>query len=126
VIKALDLAIVTVADQDAAIEFWTEKLGFEKRYDQPYGESSRWVEVAPPGGEARLALTPPMREQSESGAGETGIAFTTDDLEAQHAAMREQGVDVDDPMPTEPPVPPMAMFRDPDGNSYLLVQRLDR
>jgi catechol 2,3-dioxygenase-like lactoylglutathione lyase family enzyme len=124
VIKQLDLAIVTVADQDAAIDFWTGKLGFEKRFDQPYGEGSRWVEVAPPGGEARLALTPPMRDQGQPG-GETGVAFTTDDLEADHAALRDQGVDIEDVMQVPEEVPPMAMFRDPDGNSFLLVQRLD-
>jgi hypothetical protein len=40
--------------------------------------------------------------------------------------MREQGVDVDDVMRMDPPVPPMFFFRDPDGNRFLLVQRADQ
>ena len=39
--------IVPVSDQDRAIEFYTETLGFELRGDTPYGENDRWVEVAP-------------------------------------------------------------------------------
>ena len=52
----------TVADQDAALAFYTEKLGFEVRSDTRFGENDemRWLEVAPPGSTARLALNPPM------------------------------------------------------------------
>ncbi len=121
-IKALDLAIVTVSDQDAAIAFWTGKLGFDKRSDTPYGDGQRWVEVAPPGGEARLALTPPMGPDQHPGE-DTGISFSTDDLEADHASLRDQGIDIEDVMRMDPPVPPMAFFRDPDGNRYLLVEQ---
>ena len=40
---------VPVTDQDRALEFYLQKLGFEKRIDTPYGQGERWVEVAPPG-----------------------------------------------------------------------------
>ena len=54
-----------VSDQDAALAFYTDKLGFEVRSDVPFGENDefRWLEVAPPGSTARLALNPPMNDQ---------------------------------------------------------------
>ena len=60
----IGVVMFTVADQDAAIAFYTEKLGFEVRGDIAFGENGemRWVEVAPPGSRARLALNPPMRQ----------------------------------------------------------------
>src|SRR5579884_3935123 len=51
--------LVPVNDQDAAIEFYRDKLGFSVTADIPYGEGSRWVEVMPPDGGAAIALTPP-------------------------------------------------------------------
>jgi hypothetical protein len=58
----IGVAMFTVADQDAALAFYTEKLGFEVRGDTRFGENGehRWLEVAPPGSRALLALNPPM------------------------------------------------------------------
>ena len=58
----ISVAMFTVADQDAAIAFYTGKLGFEVRADVRFGPNGeyRWVEVAPPGSHARLALNEPM------------------------------------------------------------------
>jgi catechol 2,3-dioxygenase-like lactoylglutathione lyase family enzyme len=120
-ISAVGTVIVTVSDQDRALEFFTEKLGFEKRGDTPYGDGQRWVDVAPPGASTTVAVVPPMGETTPGG--ETGIAFATDDIDSDHADLRERGVDVDDEiMRMGDPVPPMFFFRDPDGNRYLIVQ----
>ena len=56
-ISNIGVAMFTVSDQDAAIAFYTEKLGFEVCADTPFGElwEMRWVDVAPPGSNARLA-----------------------------------------------------------------------
>lgn len=121
-IKQLDLVMVPVSDQDAAKDFYTEKLGFEVRSDQPYGDGHRWLEVAPPGSEGKVALVAPMPGGSEPG-GDTNASFTCEDIDADHAALRERGVDIEDIMRVDPPVPPMAFFRDLDGNRFLLVQR---
>ena len=45
--------MVLVSDQDRAIAFYVEKLGFELRADVPFGDGDRWVEVAPPGAQRR-------------------------------------------------------------------------
>lgn len=114
--------MVPVADQDKAIDFYVEKLGFEKRADVPFGDANRWVEVAPAGAATTVALVQPMEGQ-ETGI-EARVAFETTDIEADHAALRERGVDVDaEVMRMGGPVPPMFFFRDQDGNRLLIVER---
>ena len=69
----IGVAMFAVADQDAALAFYTEKLGFEVRGDTRFGEhhEMRWLEVAPPASRARLALNPPMG--GEPGGGSIGV-----------------------------------------------------
>ena len=108
-------------DQDRSIEFYVETLGFEKRTDVPFGGDYRWVEVYPPVGTTGIALAPP-REGGPT-AVETGISLTTGDIDATHAELRAAGVDVDaEVMRMGEPVPPMFWFRDPDGNTLLIVE----
>ena len=114
--------IVPVADVDRAIEFYVDKLGLEKRQDTPYGEGSRWVEVAPPGADTTVALVPPM-EGRPTGI-DTNMSFLTDDIESDHVELRARAVDADEEiMRMGDPVPPMFFVRDPDGNRFLIVQR---
>jgi catechol 2,3-dioxygenase-like lactoylglutathione lyase family enzyme len=121
-IAQVGTVIVPVSDQDRAIEFFVEKLGFELRGDTPFGEGDRWVEVAPPGAATTVALVPPR--EGESAGIETRIGFTTADIDADHASLRARGVDADEEvMRMGDPVPPMFFFRDPDGNRFLLVER---
>jgi len=113
--------MVPVADQDRAIDFYTEKLGFEKRVDVPFGDGNRWVEVSPPGAATTIALVQPR--EGESAGIEARVALDSTDIEADHAALRERGVDVDaEVMRMGGPVPPMFFFRDADGNRLLIVE----
>ena len=119
-IKEVGRVMVPVSDQDRAIEFYVEKLGFEKRADTPYGDGDRWVEVAPSGSAAALALVKPR--EGESAGGDSRIALSTDDVDSVHATLKDSGVDVDDVMRMGDPVPPMFFFRDQDGNGLLIVE----
>ena len=122
-IGRVSTVMVPVADQDQAIEFYTEKLGFEKVADIPFGDGDRWVAVVPPGAETTIALVLP-REGDEAGTGiETRIGLESTDIDADHTALRERGVDVDpEVMRMGGPVPPMFFFRDQDGNRLLIVE----
>jgi catechol 2,3-dioxygenase-like lactoylglutathione lyase family enzyme len=121
-ISQVGTVIVPVNDQDRALEFYLEKLGFEKRADTPYGEGERWLEVAPPAAATTIALVPPR--EGESAGIETRVGFVTDDIDADHAGLRARGVDADEAvMRMGDPVPPMFFFRDLDGNRFLLVER---
>ena len=63
-VSNIGVAMFTIADQDAAIAYYTQTLGWELRADVAFGDEggNRWVEVAPPGSIARLALNSPMGE----------------------------------------------------------------
>jgi catechol 2,3-dioxygenase-like lactoylglutathione lyase family enzyme len=120
-IAQVGTVIVPVGDQNRALEFYLDKLGFEKRADIPFGKGDRWVEVAPAGAATTLALMPP-REGEPTGI-DTHVSFNTTDIDADHAAMLAQGVDADaDIMRMGDPVPPMFFFRDADGNRFFIVQ----
>lgn len=118
-INNLGVAMFTVADQDAAIAFYTEKMGFELRADVPFGPNGehRWVEVAPVGSTARLALNSPMND--EPGGGSIGVE--TPDVRGEHARLKALGCDVDEPMEGDG-APLLFMMRDPDGNHIAVVQ----
>ena len=113
---------VPVSDQERAIEFYVETLGLEKRTDVPFGNGYRWVEVGPPGADTTIAIVPPP-PGNPTGNVQTGICLNTDDVDAVHADLGSRGVDVDAEISRMgDPVPPMFWFRDPDGNSLLIVQ----
>ena len=113
---------VTVSDTDRAIDFYVDTLGFEKVVDVQMGEAMRWVEVALPGAPTTIALAPPPEGQ-EVGGSQTGICLDTSDVDADHAALKAVGVDVDEQVTRwGDPVPPMFWLRDPDRNSLIIVQ----
>jgi catechol 2,3-dioxygenase-like lactoylglutathione lyase family enzyme len=112
---------VLVRDQDRALEFYVGTLGFEKRLDVPFGSGGRWVEVAPMGATTTIALVPPGEGQS-TGI-DTGIRFTTEDTDADHADLLGRGVDADAEVLRFAGVPPMFAVRDPDGNRLVIVER---
>lgn len=121
-IRQLGTVMVPVSDQDRALEFYTEKLGFEKRADVPFGRGDRWVEVAPAGADTTIALVLPR--EGESVGIQTRVGFASDDVDGDHAKLRERGVDADaEVMRMGDPVPPMFFFSDQDGNRYMIVQR---
>ena len=113
---------VTVADTDRSIDFYVDTLGFEKVVDVPMGPDMRWVEVALAGTPTTIALAPPPPGQ-QSGGAQTGIILDSTDVDADHAALKAAGVDVDEEVARfGDPVPPMFWLRDPDGNSLGIVQ----
>lgn len=113
--------MVPVADQDAAIAFYTDTLGFELTADIPFGDGDRWVEVAPPAGGAALALVPARGDYQPGRT--TGIALATTDAAAVHEDLKAKDVDVDaELMGGDGPVPKMFFFRDHDANTLLIVE----
>jgi len=135
-ITQVGTVFVPVADQDKALEFYQGKLGFEKRVDFIYGKELRWIEVAPPGSVNTIALVP-AGEGNSVRSDAARCAFATEDIEADHASLRDSGVDVDKEIATKGnsrpgllsievsvgnPVPPQFFFRDIDGNRFLIVE----
>jgi catechol 2,3-dioxygenase-like lactoylglutathione lyase family enzyme len=112
---------VPVRDQDAALAFYTDTLGFETRLDAPISSTARWIEVAPPGGATSLALT--AAEDAAAVGIDTGVRFTVPDAAAEHASLRARGVPVGELLRWDE-VPPMFTFDDPDGNRFYVVESM--
>ena len=120
-VEKISTVVIPVSDQDTMIDFYVEKLGFDKRVDIPFGGEYRWVEVAPGDAVTTIALAPPP-EGKPTGNHETGITLYTDDIDAFHAELKAAGVDVDPEVSRMGgPVPPLLWFRDPEGNTLMVV-----
>jgi catechol 2,3-dioxygenase-like lactoylglutathione lyase family enzyme len=112
---------INVANQDDALGFYVDKLGFEKRLDAPISPTTRWIEVAPPRATTSIALT--AADTPGVVGFDTGIRFAVPDAEAEHALMRDRGVTVSDLMRWDG-VPPMFTLDDPDGNRLYVVEEM--
>lgn len=110
---------VPVRDQDEALAFYVDTLGFEKRLDGPFG-GGRWLTVAPVGSSTSIALITADRVGVD-----TGIRLDTADATADHEHLHAAGVDVDPEVLRYPGVPPMFTFRDADGNTLVVVEIME-
>ncbi len=117
---------VQVRDQDKALDFYTKKLGFEKRADTPMGPTQRWIEVAPPKAETRILLYKASREMPGAESYEaalanigksTGLVLETEDIIKTFAELRAKGVRIIDE-PAKQPYGWWGAFADQDGNTY--------
>jgi catechol 2,3-dioxygenase-like lactoylglutathione lyase family enzyme len=135
--QTLSNAQLWVTDQDEALAFYTEKLGWTVREDlsPPELGGFRWLSVAPEGADTAVVLMAIPGEPvftAETAAqvrdllskGAVGALFlTTDDVQAEYEALKARGVDL--PEPTQQPWGVDTGFRDPSGNHIRLAQRVD-
>lgn len=109
---------IPVDNQDAALRFYADTLGFTVLRDNPTPSGERWIELAPGTDQVIVTLEPAPPNVTR---GDIGIRFTTDDAEAAHATLQAAGVDTDEIL-RWPGVPPMFAFRDPDGNALSVTE----
>jgi lactoylglutathione lyase len=109
---------IPVDNQDAALRFYADTLGFTTLRDNPTPNGGRWIELAPGTDDVIVTLEPASPDVTR---GAIGIRFTSDDAEAAHAALRAAGVDTDEIL-RWPGVPAMFAFRDPDGNAFSITE----
>jgi catechol 2,3-dioxygenase-like lactoylglutathione lyase family enzyme len=120
-INSVATAMFTVASQEAAKRFYVDTLGWELRTEVGFGDGSEagmWVEVAPPGSVAVVALNEPW-DGGKPGGGAIGVEST--DVRAERDALAAAGVRVGEFMGGEGPVPLMFSVTDPDGNNIWVV-----
>jgi lactoylglutathione lyase len=122
VINHIGVVTVHVRDQEQALDFYTSKLGFEKRDDEPMGEGIRWLTVAPSDAQTAISLVAGYAEDAGPQlGGDTGFVFSTEDIEATHRALSARGVHFTQP-PSRQPWGMWAEFADQDGNKFGLFQ----
>jgi predicted enzyme related to lactoylglutathione lyase len=119
-IKNIKFASIPVRDQDKALAFYTEKLGFEILTDQPLGPQ-RWIELKIPGAQTGVVLFTPPGHESRIGSF-SGISFTCDDVEKTYQELVLRGVEFEQ-APKKESWGTSAIFKDPDGNSFVLGTR---
>ena len=108
---------IPVNDQDTALRFYVDTLGFTVLRDNPTPNGGRWIELAPGEDNPVVTLEPAGPDVTR---GAISIRFTTNDAEAAHKALAAAGVDTDE-MLRWPGVPVMFAFRDPDGNAFSIT-----
>jgi predicted enzyme related to lactoylglutathione lyase len=106
---------VQVSDQDKAVDFYVNTLGFEKTSDSPMDEDARWIVVTPPKGQTGIVLSKGFGPDQQGGF--TGYIFNTDDIEATCETLKARGVHFPVPLRVEP-WGKWAQFTDPDGNEF--------
>ncbi|MFP5022722.1 VOC family protein [Pseudonocardia phyllosphaerae] len=108
----ISVVSVPVSDQERALRFYVDTLGFDLVTDASWGDGMRWVQVAPPGSTATLALVTWFDEMPAGSL--RGLVVDVPDLDAAYGALRERGLDIDPP--TEQPGGRFFFVADPDGN----------
>lgn len=124
--KRLSTLALLVPDYAAGIDFFCRQLGFDLLEDTDLGGDKRWVRVAPPGAEtafliARATTPDQVAAIGNQGGGRVWLFLETDDFAADHARMIAAGI-VFEETPRSEPYGTVAVFADPFGNRWDLIQ----
>jgi catechol 2,3-dioxygenase-like lactoylglutathione lyase family enzyme len=119
-IKGIKFASIPVADQDRALAFYTEKLGFRLLTDQPFSDKQRWIELGIPGSDTRVVLF--RFDEGLKPGGNMNVTFWADDVEGTWRELKSKGVEfVMEPKRQDWGT--AAAFKDVDGNRFVLSSR---
>ncbi len=120
-IRGIKFMSIPVRDQNAALKFFTEALGFKVVTDQPFNDNQRWIELMIPGADTGLALFTPPGHEGRIGDFQP-IAFWCDDVFATAKALKQKGVKFEQE-PRNEHWGTSAIFKDSDDNKFVLSSR---
>src|SRR3954454_19025828 len=96
-ISHIGTVAVYVADQEGALRFWIDQVGFEVKADRPMTETVRWLEVGPPGGDSSLVLYPKaLMDDWENRR--PSVVFVADDVDRTCERLTATGVTISQPI----------------------------
>ena len=119
-ITHLKFAGIAVRDQDKALKFWTEVMGFRVTTDQPMG-NQRWIELRIGNAQTGIVLFTPEGHEDRVGTFFNG-SFACDDVDATFRQLKAKDVEFLQP-PTKQEWGTYAIFKDPEGNRFVLGSR---
>jgi lactoylglutathione lyase len=126
-IREVPLIGIFVNDQEAALAFYTNKLGLEKVQDEPYGEGALWITVSPSGSRTRIVLKKAEKDHEKAMVGNSDgppiLTLATDDIYAAYERLKERGVCFLGE-PYRYPWGIGALLLDQDGSPILLQQEM--
>ncbi len=120
-IRAVKFVSIPVRDQDAALAFYTEQLGFRVVTDQPFDDTQRWIELGIGKSDTKVVLFTTDEHRPMIGT-HSNVTFVADDVEKTYAELLGRGVVFDQP-PEKADWGTAAIFRDPDGNRFVLSSK---
>jgi catechol 2,3-dioxygenase-like lactoylglutathione lyase family enzyme len=120
-IRGIKFVSIPVSDQDKALHFFTEKLAFKVATDQPFNDKQRWIELLIPGAETGIVLFTPPGQEDRIGTFQP-LSFISDDVFVTARTLQARGVEFVSE-PKKESWGTSAIFKDPDGNQYVLSSR---
>ena len=117
-IKQIKFVSIPVRDQNRALDFYTDKLGFTIITDQPFDEKQRWIELRIPKAETRVVLFTPEGDEKRIGSF-MNMSYTCDDIDKTYEELKKRGVEFEGP-PQKQPWGTYAMFKDSEGNRFVV------
>ena len=120
-IRGIKFASIPVADQDRALAFYTEKLGFRIITDAPFNDSQRWIELGIPNADTRVVLFTPDEHKNRVGTF-SHVAFWADNVKKTYETLKAKGVEFQGP-PQEADWGTSAIFKDSEGNIFVLSSK---
>lgn len=121
-IKGVKFVSIPVRDQDRALQFYTEKLGFKVATDQPFSDEQRWIELRIPGAETRLVLFKMGPEWDALIGKNMNFTLMSDDVDRTYEELLQRGVVFETP-PTKQPWGAFAVILDSEGSRIVLSSR---
>lgn len=120
-IKGIKFVSIPVTDQDRALAFYTEKLGFRILTDKPFDDKQRWIELSIPGAETGVVLFMPDGHADRVGSF-SGISLYCDNIQRTYDELSARGVEFAGP-PKKEPWGTFVILKDPDGNQFVVSAR---
>ena len=120
-ISHIKFVSIPTADQDRALKFWTERVGFRVLTDQPFNDTQRWIELRVGSSDTRLVLFMFDDSGLKPGSAFNG-AFACDNVDQTYQDLSARGVEFVS-APQKQPWGTFASFKDPDGNQFVLSSR---
>jgi predicted enzyme related to lactoylglutathione lyase len=120
-IKRIKFLGIPVRDQERALRFYTDKLGFRILTDQEYSATQRWIELSIPGAETGIVLFTPEGHEDRIGTF-VNTSWEAENIEKTYDELLARGVEFTGP-PQKQPWGTFAIFKDSEGNQVVIGSR---
>jgi predicted enzyme related to lactoylglutathione lyase len=118
-INRVKFVSIPFVDQERALSFWRDSMGFKVATDQVFDEKQRWIELKIPGAETQVVL---FTADGTKAGGFFNGAFTCDNIQKTYEELKARGVEFVQPPKTES-WGTSTIFKDTEGNTFVLSSK---
>ena len=120
-IKRIKFIGIPVGDQDRALDFYTQKLGFRILTDQQFTPAQRWIELSIPGADTGVALFTPEGHENRIGTF-VNTSWEVENVQKTYESLLAKGVEFTAP-PVKQPWGTSVVMKDSEGNTIVLASK---